>query len=123
MITPARLPVCFAPRMANRKPPSEDLQVAVFRRDGWLCCWCKHPVIFAPVMKYLERELRDAGYDVVTSGTAATFPDAQTKILSGSKDFGIDSTPTIFINGVKLKDLSPEGLRAAIDKALSKPRS
>jgi protein-disulfide isomerase len=36
---------------------------------------------------------------------------------------GIDSTPTIFINGVKLNDLSPEGLRAAIDKALAKPRS
>jgi len=33
---------------------------------------------------------------------------------------GIDSTPTIFINGVKLNDLSPEGLRAAIDKALAK---
>jgi len=33
---------------------------------------------------------------------------------------GIDSTPTIFINGVKLLELSPEGLRAAIDKALAK---
>jgi protein-disulfide isomerase len=33
---------------------------------------------------------------------------------------GIDSTPTIFINGVKLEDLTPEGLRAAIDKALAK---
>jgi len=33
---------------------------------------------------------------------------------------GIDSTPTIFINGVKLNDLSQEGLRAAIDKALRK---
>jgi protein-disulfide isomerase len=33
---------------------------------------------------------------------------------------GIDSTPTIFINGVKLTELSPEGLRAAIDKALAK---
>jgi len=34
---------------------------------------------------------------------------------------GVDSTPTIFINGVKLTELSPEGLRAAIDKALAKP--
>ena len=40
---------------------SKDLQVSIFRRDGWLCCWCKKPVIFAPVMKYLEYELRNAG--------------------------------------------------------------
>jgi 5-methylcytosine-specific restriction endonuclease McrA len=48
-------------RMANRRPLSKDLQVAVFRRDGWLCCWCKRPVIFAPVMKFLERDIRAAG--------------------------------------------------------------
>jgi protein-disulfide isomerase len=35
---------------------------------------------------------------------------------------GIDSTPTLFVNGVMLmpRDLTPEGLRAAIDKALAK---
>lgn len=33
---------------------------------------------------------------------------------------GIDSTPTLFINGVMLRDLTPEGLRAAIDRALAK---
>lgn len=33
---------------------------------------------------------------------------------------GIDATPTIFINGVKLEDITPEGLRGAIDKALAK---
>lgn len=47
--------------MANRAPLSKDLQVAVFRRDGWLCCWCKRPVLFAPVMKLLEREIRKTG--------------------------------------------------------------
>jgi 5-methylcytosine-specific restriction endonuclease McrA len=44
-----------------RRPLSKELQVAVFRRDGWLCCWCKRPVIFPPVMKFLERELRTSG--------------------------------------------------------------
>jgi protein-disulfide isomerase len=34
--------------------------------------------------------------------------------------YGINSTPTIFVNGVMLTNLSAEGLRAAIDKALSK---
>jgi protein-disulfide isomerase len=40
--------------------------------------------------------------------------------LADGEIAGIDSTPTIFINGVKLEDLSPEGLRAAIEKALGK---
>lgn len=47
--------------MANRPAISRKLQVEVFRRDGWLCCWCKRPVIFAPVMKFIEREIRSAG--------------------------------------------------------------
>ena len=40
--------------------------------------------------------------------------------LSEGEINGVDSTPTIFINGLKLFDLTPEGLRAAIDKALKK---
>ena len=32
--------------------------------------------------------------------------------------YGVDGTPTIFINGVRLRSLTPEGLRAAIDQAL-----
>ncbi len=45
----------------KRKPPSKELQLKIFRRDGWLCCWCKRPVIFPPVMKYLELELKNSG--------------------------------------------------------------
>jgi len=47
---------------AKRKPLSKTLQLRIFQRDGWLCCWCKKPVIFSPVMKYLELELRNSGY-------------------------------------------------------------
>jgi hypothetical protein len=45
-----------------RKPIPRKLQVFVFCRDKWLCHWCKRPVIFAPAMKYLQRELSDSGY-------------------------------------------------------------
>jgi len=45
----------------KRKSLPKALQLAVFRRDGWLCCWCKKPVIFPPAMKFLELELRGAG--------------------------------------------------------------
>jgi protein-disulfide isomerase len=33
--------------------------------------------------------------------------------------YGINSTPTIFINGVKLRELSADGLRSSIDRALA----
>src|SRR4029079_18890024 len=34
---------------------------------------------------------------------------------------GVGSTPTIFVNGVQLRILSAEGLRAAIDRAAGAP--
>jgi protein-disulfide isomerase len=37
--------------------------------------------------------------------------------------YGVGSTPTIFINGVQLRLLSAEGLRAAIDRAAGTPKS
>ena len=40
------------PRQASKK---ECLKV--FYRDGWLCRWCKRPVIFAPVMRLIVFEL------------------------------------------------------------------
>src|ERR1022692_3458955 len=46
-----------------RKRLSKDEQVSIFLRDGWLCCWCKKPVIFGPTMRLLEMEVRNAGYN------------------------------------------------------------
>ena len=48
------------------------------------------------------------------------------KDLEDGETYGIGSTPTIFINGVQLRVLSPEGLRDAIDRAIGtsgKPNS
>jgi 5-methylcytosine-specific restriction endonuclease McrA len=45
----------------RRKPVLKADQIRVFRRDGWLCVWCGRPVIFAPVMKYLEQIVRQHG--------------------------------------------------------------
>jgi protein-disulfide isomerase len=41
------------------------------------------------------------------------------KDIEDGEMYGVGSTPTIFINGVQLKTLSAEGLREAIDRALS----
>jgi len=36
--------------------------------------------------------------------------------------YGVGVTPTIFVNGVQLRNLSAEGLRAAIDRAAATPK-
>ena len=40
-------------------------------------------------------------------------------VADGTK-YGITGTPTIFVNGIKVRDNSPEGLRGAIEKAINK---
>jgi hypothetical protein len=47
----------------KRKPPSKELQIKIFRRDHWLCRWCRRPVIFFPAMKYMQFALKNAGVD------------------------------------------------------------
>lgn len=64
----------------------------------------------------LNRTLFDAALD-----TGKYAAEVRHDIEDGEK-YGVDSTPTIFINGVALTVLSPEGLRAAIDKALAAPK-
>ena len=49
-------------RTDKKRPPlSKESQLRVFIHDRWICRWCNRPVIFAPVMKFLERELRNSG--------------------------------------------------------------
>ncbi len=48
--------------LKKRKFLPKVLQLSVFRRDNWLCYWCKRPVIFSPAFKLLESELKGAGF-------------------------------------------------------------
>jgi protein-disulfide isomerase len=61
----------------------------------------------------LNRSLFDAALD---SGKYAA--EIRHDIDDGEK-YGVEGTPTIFVNGVVLTELSAEGLRAAIDTALA----
>lgn len=45
------------------------------------------------------------------------------KDVEDGEMYGVGSTPTIFVNGVQLKILSAEGLRAAIDRAAGPPKT
>lgn len=44
------------------------------------------------------------------------------KDIDDGEMYGVGSTPTIFVNGVQLRILSAEGLRAAIDRAIGSPK-
>jgi protein-disulfide isomerase len=62
----------------------------------------------------LDRARFDAALD---AGTYAA--EVQHDVDDGEL-YGVDSTPAIFVNGVRLQDLSAGGIRAAIDKAFAR---
>ena len=71
----------------------------------------------------LKKYATEVGLDRVRFDAAldgGTYAAAVKHDIDDGEIYGIDSTPTIFVNGVMLTTLSAEGLRAAIDKALSK---
>ena len=65
-----------------------------------------------------ELGLDRARFDAALDG--GTYAAVVKRDVDDGEIYGINSTPTIFVNGVVLTDLSAEALRAAIDKALSK---
>lgn len=65
----------------------------------------------------LDRARFDAALD---SGTYAA--EVRHDVEDG-EIYGVDRTPTIFINGVSLETLSAEALRAALDRALAAPKT
>jgi protein-disulfide isomerase len=71
----------------------------------------------ASLKKYAsELGLDRARFDAALDG--GTFAAEVQRDVADGEMYGIDSTPTIFVNGVLLKTLSAEDLRAAIDRAL-----
>jgi protein-disulfide isomerase len=59
----------------------------------------------------LDRAKFDAALD------RGTYAAEVKKDVDDGEMYGVGSTPTIFVNGVQLRMLSAEGLRAAIDRA------
>lgn len=64
-----------------------------------------------------ELGLDRARFDVALD--KGTYADEVQHDLVDGETYGVDSTPTIFVNGVVVGTLSNEGLRAAIDRALA----
>lgn len=73
----------------------------------------------ASLKKYaVELGLDAARFNAALDG--GTYAAEVKKDMDEAEQYGIDSTPTIFINGVRQRDLSPEGLRAGLERALSR---
>jgi protein-disulfide isomerase len=64
-----------------------------------------------------EVGLDRARFDVALD--RGTYAAEVKKDIDDGEMYGVGSTPTIFINGIQLRILSAEGLRAAIDRAAS----
>ncbi|HUE83276.1 MAG TPA: thioredoxin domain-containing protein [Pyrinomonadaceae bacterium] len=64
----------------------------------------------------LDRKLFDSALD------SGTYEAQVRRGLEDGEVYGVTGTPTIFINGVRLRELSAEGLRNAIDRALKSPK-
>ena len=64
-----------------------------------------------------ELGLNRATFDAALDG--GTFAAEVRHDISDGEVYGVNSTPTIFVNGVMLRTLSAEALKAAIDQALT----
>ncbi|MBA3513987.1 MAG: DsbA family protein [Pyrinomonadaceae bacterium] len=78
----------------------------------------RQDVLDVPALKKYASELGldRARFDAALDGGAFA-AEVRRDMLDGEM-YGIDSTPTIFVNGVLLKTLSAEDLRAAIERTL-----
>ena len=70
----------------------------------------------------LKKYATELGLDRARFDTALDNGQYAAEVNSDTTDgeaYGVDGTPTIFINGVRLRNLTADGLRAAIDRALA----
>jgi protein-disulfide isomerase len=71
----------------------------------------------------LKKYAADLGLDTARFNAALDSGQYAAEVehdLEDGQQYGITATPTIFINGVQLRDLTAEGLRAAIERALAR---
>lgn len=78
----------------------------------------------SPDASYFIKYASDLGLNVEQFKKDLNDPRWQQKIardMADGKVLGVNGTPTIFVNGEPLKQLSPEALRSAIESHLSGP--
>ncbi len=71
----------------------------------------------------LKKYAADLGLDTARFNAALDSGQYAAEVehdVEDGQDYGITGTPTVFINGVRLRDVTPESLRAAIERALAR---
>jgi protein-disulfide isomerase len=71
----------------------------------------------------LKKYAADLGLDTARFNAALDSGQYTAEVehdVDDGEQYGVDSTPAIFVNGVRLRDLTAEALHAAIDRALAR---
>lgn len=71
----------------------------------------------------LKKYAADLGLDTARFNTALDTGQYAAEVehdIDDGTQYGIEGTPTIFVNGVRLRDLTAEAFKAAIDRALAR---
>jgi protein-disulfide isomerase len=74
----------------------------------------------------LKKYAADLGLDTARFNTALDGGQYAAEVdhdVEDGQQYGIEGTPTIFVNGVRLRDLTAEAFKAAIDRALARSGS
>lgn len=80
--------ICSRRLTMKRKRFAKCAQIAIFKRDGWLCQWCKRPVIFGPAMKLLAVDTGGpAYYHAHWTRDTAPLPDELGAVLDHKECF------------------------------------
>ena len=72
---------------------------------------------------FSAKDLSKKSLDTIAAKLGLNAPDVQQRFAKDAKeaqDAGVRGTPTVFINGQRLKNRSLKGFQALIDKELSK---
>jgi protein-disulfide isomerase len=118
--------LCWAPFPLSQHPHSTIAgQAALYARDGGKF-WAVHDALFEAQLSMSPETIRGiltkAGLDVKAFDKAAAankYVDELNASKDAGKTAGVDSTPSLFINGRKyVLGLQPEALNAAIDDEL-----
>ena len=115
--------------LSNHKFANQAAKASIAARNQGKF-WPLHDQLFANYNKLNEEKIRqlaeNVGLDMARFEKDITNPELQQEISADMKlgtDSGVRGTPSVYINGVQLKDRSIKGFRQAIDAELKKRAS
>lgn len=101
--------------------------MAALAADKYGKFWKFHDQLFLEYNKLNDQKIREIAQNLGLNGeefekmmkNPKILAKIQQDILDG-RQAGVTGTPTVFVNGRRLRDWSPNGLQVLIDKALEK---